>query len=465
MAWDDTPPAPHEVSKIASWDSTPPNEEELKPPPNILESGIHGIVNNIPLGPQIASGVDALLGTGHKGNYSENLADYNQKFSEAKKEHPVAYGAGAVTGALAPLAIPGVGEALSASPIMGNAALGAANAISNTDLMNKPTQALKEAGVGALIGGTVGGVMNKLMPSKTGLENFAKTKGLQSTGIETKQLGEMAPEELQAAKDFVTEHGLIGTDKEAILKKALGTQKQIGESIGNIGSELDKAGVKASEDEILGAVQRLQDKAAETAGLENPELRKLAIWHNKGANDILNKIGDDPSWQSIQKLKEAYGTAAFKSTGEVKNEAAKNIYFTLKDMLKNLTQKASDNPNLPNEYKTALASYHTIDPIIEGLQKEVGQLRGGFSGHGGGHGFIPKLIRSLPGQNNPAINLATAAAATAFSPHLGPIMALPTLTNPAVQSRAASAIANKLPGIGQGMTQEVLDYLQSKYGK
>jgi len=134
-------------------------------------------------------------------------------------------------------------------------------------------------------------------------------------------------------------------------------------------------------------------------------------------------------------------------------------------MLKGLTEKAQASPEIADEYKTALSGYHTIDPIIDGLQKEVGQARAGMSGHAGGHGFLPRLIRSLPGQNNPGTNLGTAAVATAISPHLGPLMALPTLTNPAVQSKAASALANNLPGIRQGATQEMLDFLQSKYGQ
>lgn len=428
-----------------------------------IESFARGAANNFPLAPQAIAVGEKFLPGGK--SYSENLSDWNQKAQQAKAAHPVTYGAGAVGGAIAPLLIPGVGEALEAAPIAGNAVYGAANAISNTDLSKNQGQALKEGAIGGVLGGTIGGVMNKLMPAASTLENAAASKGLSSTGIGQKYLAEMKPEEFEAAKDFVMKNGLVGTNKEEILQKALGMQRDLGESIGNIGKELDNAGIKASEDDILGAVTKLQNKASETASLENPELRKLSIWHTKGANDIFNKIGDDPSWQSIQKLKEAYGKAAFSDTGEVKNEASKNVYFTLRDMLKGLTEKAQESPQLAQEYKDALGGYHTIDPVIEGLQKAVGAERAGTGGHAAGHGFLPRLIRSLPGQSNPATNLGTAALATAFSPHLGPLMALPTLTNPAIQSKAFSAIGRNLPGITQGMTQEMIDYLESKYGK
>lgn len=462
MAWDDAPPSPDELNTKGSWDSAAPTADELKPPNSMIESAIHGVVNNIPLGPQIASGIDTLVGP---KSYSENLANYNSTFKQAKKEHPIAYGVGAVGGALAPLAIPGVGEALEASPIAGNAALGAASSISNTDLLKNPTDALKQGTEGALLGGTVGGIMNKIMPGGDALENLADRKATESIGLPTKYLSDMSKDEYEQLGPYIRSLGLVGTDKESLLQNALEKQGQAGSRISEIGDQLTGNGIKATDDDILKAVEGLQSKAAETANLENPDLRKMSLWHNKGANDILNKISDDPSWQSIQNLKQAYGKAAFSDTGEVKNEASKNVYFTLRDMLQNLTKRAQDNPNLPSEYKEALLNYHHIDPIVEGLSGFVGRERAGVSGHGLGHGFLAKIIRSLPGQSNPGINLATAAGMTAVAPHLGPIMALPTLTNPAVQSNFFSGVASKLPGIQQGATQEVTDFLTSRFNK
>lgn len=430
--------------------------------PGMVESGLRGAANNFPLMPQAIAGGEALLGD--KG-YSENLADWNKKAAEAKAAHPIAYGAGAVGGALAPLAIPGVGGLLESAPIAGNAVLGAANAISNTDLSKDPTGALKQAAKGAGLGAATSYGIGKIFPKASSLESLADKKAVENVGISPKYLKALTPEENEALGPAIRDMGLVGTDKEALLKAALSKQNEIGTKIGSIGEQLDQLGIKPSEDAILAAVDKLQGEAAKTATLENPELRKLAIWHNKGANDIFNKVGDNPSWQTIQQLKNAYGHAAFSPTGEVKNEASKNVYFTLRDMLKNLTEKAQSNPELAQEYKDALSSYHRMDPIVEGLSEAVGRERAGIAGHGAGHGFLPRIIRSLPGQHDPAINLGTAAAATMVAPHLGPVMALPTLTNPAVQSKAASAIANNLPGIRQGATQELLDFLESKYGR
>jgi hypothetical protein len=112
-----------------------------------LEAFGRAAVNNLPAGGQLGA-----LGTAAIKNepYSQAMEEFNQKAAEAKAEHPVAYGAGAVTGSLAPLAIPGVGEAMAAAPVATGAGLGALNAVGNTDITQNPGEALKQAGEGAV---------------------------------------------------------------------------------------------------------------------------------------------------------------------------------------------------------------------------------------------------------------------------------------------------------------------------
>lgn len=446
----------------ASPDQVMAQAQNLIPKPGQMESFARGAANNFPLAPQAIAGGEALFGD--KG-YSENLADWNQKAAQAKAAHPVTYGAGAMAGSLAPLAIPGVGEALEAAPLTGNALYGAANAISNKDLTKDLAGTAKEAAFGAGTGAAMAGIMGKVFPKAETFENAAKSKGLQSTGIGQKVLGEMKPEELEAAKNFVADNGLIGVNKEEVLQKALQKQKELGASLGNIGKSVESAGVKADYGDWTNAIQRLQEKLSGTSDVEYKSIKDLMPRYQEAMDDITNTLGKDPSWSSVQKLKQKFGDVAFDNLGNVKDQPAADTYFTLRDMLSNLTKKAQTNPALPDEYKQALAGYHTIDPVIEGLQKAVGAERAGTGGHAAGHGFLPRLIRSLPGQHNPGTNLATAALATMVSPHLGPLMALPTLTNPAIQSKAFSALGRNLPGIQQGATQELIDLLESKYGK
>src|SRR5579864_7327444 len=125
--------------------SNVPQGYSLIQPPSMLESAGRGALNNFPMAKQAAS---ALL----PGNYSQNLADLSQKANIAKAVNPISYGAGATAGAIAPLAIPGVGETLESYPMAGNAALGALQGVSDTDLSKNPNEALKQAAIGAGIG-------------------------------------------------------------------------------------------------------------------------------------------------------------------------------------------------------------------------------------------------------------------------------------------------------------------------
>src|ERR1035438_4738899 len=92
--------------------------------PSKLESFGRGVENNFPLANQAIAAGSAALGD---KDYSQNLAEQNQAISASKAANPISYGAGAVTGAVAPAFIPGVGEAMAAAPMASGAALGAAN--------------------------------------------------------------------------------------------------------------------------------------------------------------------------------------------------------------------------------------------------------------------------------------------------------------------------------------------------
>lgn len=476
MAWDDAPPTDQELGgSSGGWDSTPPTEEELKPPPSRIESAIHGFVNNVWMGPQAAAGIDALLGKAgfqvpglkeNKPTYSENLEDYNQKFGEAKTAHPISYGAGAVTGALAPMAVPGVGAAMEAAPITSGAAIGAANAISNKDLTKDPLGTMKEAGEGAALGAGTSWGLGKILPKASTLESAAETKGLQSTGIGSKVLSEMTPEEFNASKKFVMENNLIDSNKEEVFQRAIQKQKELGETIKNVGKATEEAGIKANYDDFEKAVTKLDSEMKGVNDLEYKNIKDMLPRYQEALDDVTNTLSKDPTWNGIQQLKQKYGKVAFDQvTGVIKEQPAADTYFVLRDMLTDMTKRAQDLPSLPMEYKKALAGYHTIDPVIEGIQKAVGAERAGTGGHAVGHGPFMKFLRSIPGQSNPKVNLATATALFPFHPALSLMAAMPTVMNPAIQSKGFSTIAKSLPNIKQGLTQEMIDFINSQVRK
>jgi hypothetical protein len=167
--------------------------DEPAPSYSGVESFARGAANNFPLAPQAIAALEP-------GSYSQNLSEWNQKAAQAKAANPVSYGAGAVTGAVAPAFIPGVGEIMEASPILANAGLGAASAISNTDLLAHPGEAAKQGLEGGLIGGAVGKVASMLPGPETMLAKATSPEAvaakLANPGMKATPIGDLAEQTL-----------------------------------------------------------------------------------------------------------------------------------------------------------------------------------------------------------------------------------------------------------------------------
>lgn len=445
-----------------TWDQTteapPPSWDETSDVPNKLSSFTRGAANNFPMLPQaIAEGAN-LTGIGDTGGgYSGNLQNWNAKAQAAKQANPVSYGAGAVAGSLAPLAIPGVGEALEAAPIATNAGLGALSAVSNSDLSKNPEKNAKDALLGAGIGGATAGVLGKFLPSESGMTQMAEKKALQSAELPSGIVGAMKPEERQELSKFIEENGLVDKNKSQALEVARGLSKKYGGMIGDVGDKTETLHIDPNEH--YQAVQGLISKGKQYEGLENREAKSLAHDYTSGANDILH-LPDHPAWNDIQGLKEQYGKLAFNSKGEVKSEGAKDTYFALKDMLKSIADKSQDNPNLGAEYKEALKNYSRMQPIETGLERAVDEEMRGGAGMGA-RGMLG-LIRKLPG---PARTAAGILGAAMGHPMVPLVAALPELMNPAIQSKAARAVAPLAGNITGGVNQAVHNYLINQFQK
>jgi hypothetical protein len=433
-------------------------EVETEDPVSKAESFGRAAVNNLPLGGQIgALGTAALKGE----DYSPAMAEWNQKAAEAKTANPVSYGAGAVTGSVAPMLIPGVGAALKAAPIAGSAILGAGYGAGNVDVLKEPGKAAEEAAIGAGIGGATAGILGKVPSGTKILTNYAERQAIPSVGIEKGVLKGTEAETQELGK-FITESGLVGTKKADMLTKALEQQDAIGSTIGEIGAQANKLGLTAKPEIFQNAVQDLMGKSQEFANSGNPAAKRLAREYMGGVQDLMKKAANG-DWDSLAKLKTMYGNLAFDSKHEIKSEAAKDVYFHIRDMMKSIAQDAQVNPTLPGAYKEALGNYRKIGDVVDGLQNMVAQERAGGQPHGGGAHGLARIIKSLPGQENPAINLPTAALASMIHPAAGLAVALPTLTNPAVRSMTAQAAAKAAPAVGAATKVMTTDALISHF--
>ena len=500
MAWDDAPPTPEELKSAppagggTSWADAPPTPDELKGVSK-LESAARGAGNNFPLLPQaiaeggaiadqfkgkdtgdkISTALKALI-SGHMDTgpaYSEHLEDWKQKAADAKKANPKSYGAGAVAGSFAPLLIPGVGEALEAAPIAGNAALGAMSAVSDTDLRKDPEGAALEALVGGATGGATAGVLKGILPSSSSLDELANKTAIKSLDLPAGELVDMTPAERSGLGEFARDNGLVHHDNQVALERARELSDNFGQKIGEVADQTGAEGLRLDPAEHYKAVQGLQDKADEwksnalpggegqDAGTPLPDSLKMRRSYQGGADAIKN-LPANPSWNDIQALKMRVGKLAFNSKGEVVNEGMKDTYFTLKDMLNSIAEKGQENPNLPDEYKAALAGYSQMHPIVKGLEKTVdAELRGGGSGIGARG--MAGVIRQMPG---PARAVAGAAALATGHPILAGAAALPEIMDPAVQSKALEMASQAAPEVqkvaARGISDRLMDMIHNR---
>lgn len=118
--------------------------------------------------PRINAGIQALGGA----DYDKALADERVSMQRAQSSHPYLYGAGNIAGSVAPLAIPGVGEAVAGEGILGAAKAGAlmggvsgvGQSADLSDLPDVAQNAVSGAASGAAIGGAIGGAKDVLSP-------------------------------------------------------------------------------------------------------------------------------------------------------------------------------------------------------------------------------------------------------------------------------------------------------------
>lgn len=420
-----TPPAGYQLEDSSSG-VTPPPGYVMEQPMGGLESFGRGVANNIPLVPQAIAGLSP--------DYSKGLKEWNANAAAAKAQNPVSYGAGAVAGAAAPLAIPGVGEALEASPVLTNAALGAANAISNTDLKEQPKEALKEGLEGAGIGAGLGSVGKALAPAGKALEEGAAGLEGKAMNLRPGRLGRMSSEDLADVGHFARQIGATDTDTERAITNAHMAQKAVGDEIKRIGAGATPVG------DISEFTAPLTEKAEQVAKMSAPEAKMELNTYRAGNTDLAQA----KTWDDLALLKQKYGSWAFSPDHTVKNAAAADVYSQISDAMKKAVS------NAPEKYQSALKRYTMTHDIIDGLTKKLGSERTVSPS-----GSLMSTMRKLPA---PMRAVVGGAATAAGHPYLGGMAALPEIANPLNQATALRTI----PKAGKALVPEMNDFFASQ---
>jgi len=407
-----------------------------------VESFARGAVNNFPLAPQAVAALEP-------GSYSENLAEWNKAAQAAKAANPKTYGAGAVTGALAPLAVPYVGPALKASPIAGNALLGAAGAVSNTDVLQHPLDAAKEAVMGGAIGAGTAGILGKVLPTGEGMSAIADREAVKTAGFRPGAFAGASEPEIAQAGQFIRENGLA----EGPLADRVKTAQDL---VKTYGKQLEDMGANALPGQAVDTAPLIQ-KAAPYVNSSNKAAKALFRDYSSGVKD-LQSLGDKPTFQQLQDMKEMYGKLAFNPDHTVKNEAAKDVYFQLKDAITKTIQSS------PEEYQQALHGYSLASDVQAGLEKQhgihvtTGESHAGVGGHG-----LHSLIKQVPGVTNPKVSIPVGAGLAAMGhPVIGATLGIHSLmATPQARVAAAEAIGSAAPTVGAAIKAGSTDAITS----
>lgn len=385
----------------------------------------------MPLGSQFSALVSP-------GKYSDNMAAQNTALQQNRVNHPIASGAGSISGAIAPALVPGVGEMMAANPATAGALLAGTGSVANTDLQKNPIlNTASTVGNSAATGALLSGLLSKILPTQASMESKANTLANKSVNMPSGVLEPMSEAERQAQGATLRSAGVIVKDKQQALDNAEGLLKSYGKKIGDVAQTAEGQGLVADPNEHYGAITNLINKAQEYAGSANKVSKAIGRDYKAGATDIAN-LGDNPTWQEIQSLKEKYGQFAFKDTS---TQGSKDTYFALANMLKGIANKAQSDPALGPQYKEALAGYSQMSPVVDGLKDAVdSELRGG--GAGMGVRGIVGAIRKMPGTARAVIG---AGAALSGHPYYAAMAAIPEAMNPAIQSQAAGLVSKIAP--------------------
>src|ERR1700690_438837 len=415
--------------------------------PGSLESFGRAAVNNLPAGGQLgAIGTAAMKGE----DYSKGMADWNQKAAEAKEASPIAYGAGAVTGSLAPLAIPVVGEALKAAPILTGAGLGALNAVGNTDIAKNPEEALKQGAEGAAIGGVLGGIMPTGQKAAEGLDKYANMKSLQTADLSAKMLGNLSEEEAGSLGSKLHAWDLDTGTLEERQVKGQALLKQAGEKVGSFGG-----GALPLEDPTP-YINNLQDKMQQSAKIYGPQETRDAGIYQAGISNFRPGM----TFDELADMKSGLGERAFDASHQVKPgaDALADVHGEVRDAMKSIISGA------PSEYQDAMTDYSQLKDITRGIQNQLGRARA-QGPQMKGIGMIGRMGGAITGGNVPAT--ATAAGLSAAIGH--PLWALglgATLSqNPQAMAAGARGLAGAIPKVAAASTLGGIDAVVSNFIK
>ena len=501
-----------------------PEGYTIDPPQNPIETAGRALLRNIPLAQQAVAGVKGMyspLGQETKA-YSDELQHLTESAEQGKAQNPKAYGLGAVTGTLAPLAL-GQPEGIAGNMAL-NAGLTAAQGVSDTNLVQQPGLAAKQAGQGALVGAGTAGILGKLgeylgskfapKAAEAVTEPVAETAAKAAPGASleaagpsaqaapaTRTPGGIVPDQTPVSPDFVPTADRIAASNWA---RAIGfTPRKFQQFANEIGENPQSAaleGQKWSEEkglvkwmdhpgEALARITPIKEKAGETIGAAldkfgiepipasdiQADIDHLAkITPNQAAKGTLNGvseiIGDMAqdgtlNWRTMNEIKGIIG----KEVGDHPNIS--KAYGLLAQRMNATADAASakiGDPTLRASYEAAKRDYRMASLLEPALNySESKNLIGGAARHNTLRGVLGQLTEALTGL--PPVGQLAKNAMARTAPVVKAVGNAGRAVANSLPAKAAGAAAIGAGSLIKGLPKEaqygLSNYLESKYGK
>lgn len=450
--------APAQASNVPTgFELDAPSQDE-----GALVAAGRGALRNFPLAQQAAAAIAPINPFSEKGNYSDEMQHLTQAAEASKEAHRGAYGAGAVAGTVAPLLIPGVGEALEAAPVIGNAGLAAAQSQSDTNLTNPTRENAKDALVAGLVGGGIGAVgkgVRAISPSE-------KTLAANSTGLGFGFNARGAQNLLKGAdpEADVIELGKWANNIQTDEGKTLAQYLRPGEKLKALGEIHDSAG-KAIGDVINQVTpEKLPDIAPFRDQLDaifqsvediNPQAQQKI----QGVLNRLDKLENSGKldFTSLQKLKSNVGA---NMGDEPALQQAYGILAEYVDKTIDSYSKVIKDPELYQSFNLARVNYRNASRLLPILRKAEGrELAQGPLGNSGLLGMFGLAGGMAAG--HPAAGAAGMAASAVGRP-------IANMVGRNAALRAVPyipAMAKMLPGMSSAAQMELANALQDRFGK
>jgi hypothetical protein len=343
------------------WDDTIPHVEE-SPSEEVgkLESFGRGGAQGATLGfaDEIAGGGEAVLdillgkakGKGISDLYTQHRDESRDAFKRAADANPLTSMAGNITGSVLPsLAMPAFSTVKGAAAVgaLGGAATGLGTSEAE-DLSGLAKDTTIGGGVGAVTGGALQGLINKLNP--TALNEVANNQIVKASGATKPMMREMVRKgQVDDVANSMFEHNIAptGSHPEQILDNFEALKQTSGQTIGNILDMFDKNLPSGNGSTYVNA----GNLRNEIAQIYNKVANEPALADKAGPiGKILESIdlrGNGPiTFKDAQTLKNVLKEVAYTDDGKIANKYANAAYGILNKHMEDAAEATAKNSNM-----------------------------------------------------------------------------------------------------------------------